>query len=153
MTQPGEKARGSGREPSRNWRADAACRSLADRYFDPWDSDDKAREPNATAAQICGTCPVRRTCLIEAIVNNETYGTWGGLTWRQRKALVRARRRVRCPICSGKLLALTDDHAQACLSCGVTWRTIVPKLDTWRYTTPEYQPTSPYSPATDIRTL
>ena len=127
LNQPGEmRARGFGREPSRRWRDDAACRNLADRYFDPWDSDDKDAKPNATAAHLCGMCRVRRECLIEAITNTEVYGTWGGLTLKQRKKLIRARKRVRCPICSGNLLALTEDHAQACLSCGITWRTIAP---------------------------
>lgn len=123
MNQPGEmRARGFGREPSRNWRDDASCRNKANRYFDPWDSDDKALEPSATAARLCAACPVRRACLIEAIANAEPYGTWGGLTLKQRKQLTRARTRVRCPICKGTLLALASDHTQACLSCGITWR-------------------------------
>ncbi len=131
MNQPGEtRARGFGREPSRRWRDDASCRNMADRYFDPWDSDDKAAEPTPTAAQLCATCPVRRTCLIEAIVNAEPYGTWGGLTLKQRKKLTRARKRVRCPICTGTLLVLTDAHAQACLSCGVTWKTVAVRVPT-----------------------
>src|SRR5687768_7998698 len=112
------RARGFGREPSRHWRDDASCRNLADQHFDPWDSADNALQPTATAAQICGTCPVRLDCLIEAIANVEPYGTWGGLTWQQRKKLIRARTRVRCPICTGTLLAVTSVHAQACLSCG-----------------------------------
>lgn len=97
---------------------------MASRYFDPWDSDDKAAEPTPTAAQLCATCPVRLACLIEAIANAEPYGTWGGLTFKQRKKLTRARKRVRCPICTGTLLVLTDNHGQACLSCGITWRTV-----------------------------
>lgn len=113
---------------------------MADRYFDPWDSDDKAAEPTATAAQLCATCPVRRACLIEAITNAEPYGTWGGLTLKQRKKLTRARKRVRCPICSGNLLALTGDNAQACLSCGITWRTIAPSRSAQPMTR-ERQPT------------
>lgn len=140
LNQPGEtEARGRSREPSRRWRDDAACRNLADQDFDPWDSDEKATEPTATATQICGTCPVRRACLIEAIAHAEPYGTWGGLTLKQRKKLIRARKRVRCPICSGNLLALTGDNAQACLSCGVTWRTISPTRNA-RSTTPEHRP-------------
>jgi WhiB family redox-sensing transcriptional regulator len=142
LNQSGEtRARGFGREPSR-WRDDAACRSLADTYFDPWDSDDKATEPTATAAQICGTCPVRRACLIEAIARNEPYGTWGGLTLKQRKKLTRARKRIKCPICSGTLLALADDHTQMCLACGIAWRTIAATRNAPR-TTQERQPMSP----------
>lgn len=152
MNQPGEtRARGFGREPSRRWRDDAACRSLADQYFDPWDSDDKAAVPNATATQICGTCPVRRVCLIEAIANEEKYGTWGGLTLRQRKQLTRARKRVRCPICKGTLLALTGNHAQTCLSCGIAWRTRASTRNE-QSTTQEYRPMFPSLPATGTQT-
>lgn len=139
------RARGFGREPSGRWRAEAACRNVVDRYFDPWDSDDKALEPNPTAVQICSMCPVRRACLIEAIANAESYGTWGGLTLKQRKQLTRARKRVRCPICSGSLLVVTDDNAQTCLSCGIAWRT---RSATTRRSalssSPEYQSRSPY---------
>jgi WhiB family redox-sensing transcriptional regulator len=142
LNQPGERARGFGREPSRDWRADAACRGLVDAYFDPWDADDKDTRPNATAAYICERCPVRRRCLIEAIMHKEPHGVWGGLTQRQRKSLVRARHRVRCPICKGSLLACADEHAQACLSCGVTWKTIAPSRRNVRSTSPERQSTS-----------
>jgi hypothetical protein len=151
LYQPSEEARGSGRELSRDWRHDAACQNLADRYFDPWDSDDRDERPNATATQFCATCPVRRACLIEAIANDEPYGTWGGLTRKQRKNLVRARKRVKCPICSGTRLVVTDDHAQLCMSCGIAWRTI--KLSrNERRSSRVRQSTMPLSPATSIRT-
>lgn len=128
MNQPGEtRARGFGRESSRHWRDDASCRNMASRYFDPWDSDDKAAEPTPIAARLCSMCPVRLACLIEAIANAEPYGTWGGLTLKQRKTLTRARKRVRCPICTGTLLILTHDRNQTCLYCGITWRTVKPK--------------------------
>lgn len=125
MHQPGEtKARGSGSAPSGDWRHDAACRGLAHRYFDPWDADERAEQPNATATQFCETCPVKRECLIAAIENDEESGVWGGLTRRQRKMLVRARKRVCCPICKGGLLSDTAaEYMQVCLSCGITWRT------------------------------
>lgn len=152
MNQPGEtRARGFGREPSRHWRDDASCKDMTSRYFDPWDSDDKATEPTPTAAQLCATCPVRRACLIEAIVNAEPYGTWGGLTLKQRKKLTRARKRVRCPICAGTLLVLTDDHGQACLSCGITWRTIAPSRN-GRHSSQVYQSTTRSMPVIDTQT-
>lgn len=153
LNQPGEmRARGFGREPSRDWRREAACRDLVDTYFDPWDSDDKAAEPNATAAHICGMCPVRRACLIEAIVKVETYGTWGGLTLKQRKKLIRAQKRVRCPVCKGNLLAVADDRTQACLSCGIAWRTIAATRRNGRSTTAEYRSKYRPLPAIDTRT-
>ena len=37
----------------------------------------------------CFTCPVRMECLIDALESNVTYGVWGGLTERERRALVR----------------------------------------------------------------
>lgn len=125
MNQPGEtRAHGFGREPSRRWRDDAACQNLANKLFDPWDSDDAAELPNAAADQFCRTCPVRRSCLIEAITNDEPYGTWGGLTRKQRKRLSRARKRLSCPICSGKpLTELPATDTQVCTSCGIAWRT------------------------------
>lgn len=146
------RARDFGREPSRNWRDDASCRDRVDQYFDPWDSDDKAYKPNATAAQLCATCPVQRACLVEAIANEEPYGTWGGLTLRQRKKLVRAQKRPRCPVCTGELLARTDDSTQACEACGLTWRTVDPNRRT-QPKTPGCQSTTRSSLATGTRTV
>lgn len=34
-------------------------------------------------------CPVRSTCLLEAIEQDEPHGIWGGLSHRERNALVR----------------------------------------------------------------
>lgn len=34
-------------------------------------------------------CPVRRQCLAHAIVNDEEHGIWGGLSHRERNALLR----------------------------------------------------------------
>lgn len=37
------------------------------------------------AKKYCGTCPVQRECATYAIVANELYGIWGGLTSNQRQ--------------------------------------------------------------------
>ncbi|MDO4606266.1 MAG: WhiB family transcriptional regulator [Bowdeniella nasicola] len=37
----------------------------------------------------CFSCPVRMECLIDALESNVSYGVWGGLTERERRALVR----------------------------------------------------------------
>lgn len=34
----------------------------------------------AAARTLCRTCPVRLDCALEALVNDEQYGTWGGIT-------------------------------------------------------------------------
>ncbi|MDO5724424.1 MAG: WhiB family transcriptional regulator [Flaviflexus sp.] len=39
--------------------------------------------------QVCYGCPVRIECLADALDSNTTYGVWGGLTERERRALLR----------------------------------------------------------------
>ncbi len=41
------------------------------------------------AAAFCQHCPVLEPCRVEALNNREEYGVWGGLTERQRRALLR----------------------------------------------------------------
>lgn len=41
------------------------------------------------AAQICEDCPVTSHCLADALDNRIEFGVWGGLTERQRRALLR----------------------------------------------------------------
>ncbi len=41
--------------------------------------------------QMCEGCPVKSICLEHALVNNETEGSWGGTSARQRRKLRKAR--------------------------------------------------------------
>jgi WhiB family transcriptional regulator, redox-sensing transcriptional regulator len=43
------------------------------------------------AAQVCNGCPVRLECLADALDNRVEFGVWGGLTERQRRAVLRQR--------------------------------------------------------------
>ena len=43
------------------------------------------------AKQVCGACPVRTECLAEALDNQIEWGVWGGMTERERRALLRRR--------------------------------------------------------------
>lgn len=43
------------------------------------------------ARRICAGCPVRAQCLAEALDNRVEFGVWGGLTERERRALLRHR--------------------------------------------------------------
>ena len=66
-----------------DWVARAACRSEApDQLFVRGAEQNKAK-------QMCAGCPVRTECLAEALDNQIEWGVWGGMTERERRALVR----------------------------------------------------------------
>ena len=46
------------------------------------------------AKLICRGCPVRTLCLAEALDNRIEFGVWGGMTERERRALLRRRKDV-----------------------------------------------------------
>lgn len=43
------------------------------------------------AAKLCRNCPVQMECLADALDNQVEFGVWGGLTERQRRALLKRR--------------------------------------------------------------
>lgn len=43
------------------------------------------------AKLVCIGCPVRTECLAEALDNRIEFGVWGGMTERERRALLRRR--------------------------------------------------------------
>lgn len=47
------------------------------------------------AKKVCTGCPVRLECLADALDSRTEYGVWGGLTERERRALLRRRPDVR----------------------------------------------------------
>jgi WhiB family transcriptional regulator, redox-sensing transcriptional regulator len=71
-----------------SWRKRAACRGIDPDVFYP-DSDEEAGE----AKVVCGMCPVRETCLEHALAHREREGVWGGATERERRRIVRQRRK------------------------------------------------------------
>ncbi|MGH9067676.1 MAG: WhiB family transcriptional regulator [Acidimicrobiales bacterium] len=72
-----------------SWRQRAACRGLDPDIFYPVDDED-AEEAKA----VCGGCPVRQACLEHALAHRERDGVWGGATERERRRIVRQRRKT-----------------------------------------------------------
>ena len=70
---------------NQDWAAQAACRGQQpDKLFVRGAEQNKAK-------QVCGACPVRTECLAEALDNQIEWGVWGGMTERERRALLRRR--------------------------------------------------------------
>lgn len=46
------------------------------------------------AKAICLACPVRTECLADSLDNRIEFGVWGGMTERERRALLRRRPQV-----------------------------------------------------------
>jgi WhiB family redox-sensing transcriptional regulator len=46
------------------------------------------------AKAVCFGCPVRTECLADALDNRIEFGIWGGMTERERRALLRRRPNV-----------------------------------------------------------
>jgi WhiB family transcriptional regulator, redox-sensing transcriptional regulator len=75
---------------SGTWRDQARCRGVDPQVFHPAEEDEAAA---AEAKAICDQCAVREPCLEYAINAREKDGVWGGMTARERRRLIRQRRR------------------------------------------------------------
>ena len=71
-----------------DWAARAACRSA-----DPDMLFVQGATQNRVKA-ICVGCQVRTECLADALDNRVEFGVWGGMTERERRALLRRRPNV-----------------------------------------------------------
>jgi WhiB family redox-sensing transcriptional regulator len=66
-----------------DWPAHAACRSCdPDSLFVQGAAQNRAKA-------VCGGCSVRTECLADALDNHIEFGVWGGMTERERRALLR----------------------------------------------------------------
>jgi WhiB family redox-sensing transcriptional regulator len=54
----------------------------------------ESEEAAEEAKEICAECPVRIACLEHALASHERDGVWGGATERERRRLIRQRRRT-----------------------------------------------------------
>lgn len=71
------------------WSKRAACRGLDPIIFFPL-TDDEADSAKA----VCSGCDVRELCLEHALGQREREGVWGGCTERERRRIIRRRRRA-----------------------------------------------------------
>ena len=91
-----------------DWRVLAACRDT-----DPDGLFVEGAEQHR-AKRVCMGCPVRTECLAEALDNRIDFGVWGGMTERERRALLRRRRDV--TDWAGLLHAARRDHERVPVS-------------------------------------
>jgi len=71
-----------------DWATRAACRSTdPDALFVQGAAQNRAKA-------ICVGCCVRTECLADALDNRVEFGVWGGMTERERRALLRRRPNV-----------------------------------------------------------
>lgn len=85
MTNPGA---GAPATADQDWTARAACLSS-----DPDALFVQGAEQNKAKARCMG-CVVRTECLADALDNRIEFGVWGGMTERERRALLRRRPEV-----------------------------------------------------------
>ncbi len=71
-----------------SWRQRAGCRGVDPDVFYP-STDEEADAAKA----ICAQCPVLQPCLEWALANRERDGVWGGATEKERRRILRQRRK------------------------------------------------------------
>lgn len=76
-------------ETIHDWTTSAACNTAdPDELFVTGAAQNRAKT-------VCQGCPVRTECLADALDNRVEFGVWGGMTERERRALLRRRPDVR----------------------------------------------------------
>jgi WhiB family redox-sensing transcriptional regulator len=72
-------------DPVQDWTAASACKTAdPDELFVSGAAQNRAKA-------VCMGCPVRTECLADALDNRVEFGVWGGMTERERRALLRRR--------------------------------------------------------------
>jgi len=78
-----------GTADQQKWWDLGACKGLDSAMFYP---DDEASAVSAKA--VCADCAVRSSCLEHALDIREKAGVWGGATERDRRRIIRQRRKT-----------------------------------------------------------
>jgi WhiB family redox-sensing transcriptional regulator len=69
----------------------ADCEALPEMFFPQGQNMDMLMSEIRIAKAICVQCPIKQECLEYALVADEPYGIWGGLTPTERNILKRRR--------------------------------------------------------------
>jgi WhiB family redox-sensing transcriptional regulator len=77
-------------QPPPHWHADGLCNQTDPEAFYPEKDGDNGR----AARRVCAACPVRDTCLEDALEREEPHGIWGGMSAQQRRAILDAQQRT-----------------------------------------------------------
>jgi WhiB family redox-sensing transcriptional regulator len=73
-----------------SWRLRGACRGLDPEIFYSAGEDEGVDR----AKEVCNTCVVQQQCLEFALANRESEGIWGGATEKERRRILRQRRKT-----------------------------------------------------------
>ncbi len=76
-------------ETADDWRDQSACLGLDPLIFYPA-TDEEASDAQA----VCSGCEVKGDCLEYALARREKDGVWGGATEKDRRRMIRQRRRA-----------------------------------------------------------
>lgn len=93
IVQSGERLQGHNYTPGRTsdtplrWQDDALCAQTDPEIFSP-EKGGSTRQ----AKTVCASCTVVEQCLAYALQNEERFGIWGGLSYVQRRNLLRKRK-------------------------------------------------------------
>lgn len=72
-------------DTTQDWTAQGACADQdPDELFVTGAAQNRAKI-------VCQACPVRTECLSDALDNQVEFGVWGGMTERERRALLKRR--------------------------------------------------------------
>lgn len=122
-------------EPARSWLAHAPCKADAELMFATTDHDIER------AKAVCRGCTVIEQCRQWALDNRETFGTWGGLSERERVAILR-RRGIKVPAVEEEpppartFQSLYDERTVALTDGHLAWTGAIPVYCERAYHTP-----------------
>jgi WhiB family transcriptional regulator, redox-sensing transcriptional regulator len=82
--------------PAESWELEAKCRDEDPTLFFGPNRFEPKRERldrEASAKEVCATCPAIAACREHALAHGELYGVWGGLGESDRRAILLQRER------------------------------------------------------------